>query len=252
MVKTYDKNSSAAVQGATVRVDDHTGTTDAAGTAKFFGLAAGVVLRVAITHPSYEDFGQDIAISTGTTTFTFSLTPKPVAAAPAPEGSLLSWIWAGIVSWVRDLIASAIAGIQRVVNNVYNAFNTFVTNTYNYITQAIQNIYNTFSTYVSNTYNYITQAITNVYNTFATYVSNTYQYVTQNITNVTQNLITAVTNVVGVTQEWVMNYFTQVLPAAVEKLPPSVFSGVFGLLSMGFMQGIVTSFWRGLDEGLKE
>ena len=164
--------------------------------------------------------------------------------------SLLGDIWGSIVSYVQSAIASAIAGIRQYITNVYNSFYTFVTNTYNYITQAIQNIYNTIVQYVTNTYNYITQAITNVYNTVVQYVSNTYQYITQNITNVTQQIITNVTNVIGATTEWVQGYVAGIIPVDFIRDPLGYIRAAFTQFIDYWILGVIRDFSKGLDEGL--
>jgi hypothetical protein len=54
------------------------------------------------------------------------------------------------------------------------------------------------------------------------------------------------------TRSWVTTGFLGWLSAAIGKVPPTMFSGIFGTLSTSWAQGAVESFWRGLDEGLTE
>ena len=142
--------------------------------------------------------------------------------------SLLGDIWGSITSWVMSYVASAIAGIQRIVNNVWNTFVTYVTNSYNYWTQVIQN-----------TINNIVQ-----------YVSNTYQYITQNIMNVVNNTVQYVTNVVGVTEKWVTDRIAGIDTVGFFRDPLGYIRAAFTQFIAYYVFSAADSFAKGLEAGI--
>ena len=164
--------------------------------------------------------------------------------------SLLGDIWDAITSWVMSYVASAIAGIQRIVNNVYNTFATYVMNSYNYWTQVIQNTINNIVQYVTNSYNYWNQYLTNVYNNVTNYLTNVYNNIVQNITNVTQQIITNVTNVVGASMEWVNGRIAGIDTVGFFKDPLGYIKAAFTGFIDYWIFGVIRAFSKGLDEGL--
>lgn len=119
-----------------------------------------------------------------------------------------AYVWA---TWAMDWAsqawntASTIAGVigttfQEIVAFIKEHAETIITNVYEYIT----NVYNTVEEYITNVYNTIYETITNVYNTVQEYITNVYN-------TVQEYYNTYVTEIIGVAEEWVMDFVAAVL-----------------------------------------
>lgn len=171
---------------------------------------------------------------------------------PAEGGSLLSWIWNGIVWRVRSLIDSAVSTLKSWANGLISALSSAL--------NTLRGAWDSFRTYtlpalwagIRNAGQTIWQTITNVYNNVTNYVTNTYNYVTQNITNVTNNINQYVTNVTGADKSWVLDTIEKLIPSGFSANPLDYLKSAFNFWSQPFVQDIVQRFWRGFEEGLTE
>jgi len=169
---------------------------------------------------------------------------------PAEGGSLLSWIWDGIVWRVRSLIDSAVSTLKSWANGLISALSSAL--------NTLRGAWDSFRTYtlpalweaIRNAGQTIWQTITNVYNNVTNYVTNTYNYVTQNITNVTNNITQNVTQVLGATREWVMGYVAGIVPVDFVRDPLGYIGAAFTGFIDAWVHGVAASFSRGLQKGL--